>query len=374
MISSLLTVGQGAAAADVKVTPYALINKEVRMFMPDIDAEADSAMKVTDVDGFESRIGIKGSSAGTGFISSADGKIELGTNSAGDSAGSNGRIRIRLANLKLNLTDAGSITLGQDWTPSSIFYIKMDPFSGTVAQNYNLDYGYLKGGLGWGTFKGVGYSFRPFRNQIRYTSPSFGGITANLTYDTSGPHNYVKSETPKNNAELHIAYNSDMLDAALTYATCTGCKSNQPMTDIGVGAKLKVNDLTVGFNWGSQEIQYKPKESDSDEMEATTADRIFVAVDYKMDKMGFSLSHGSATASDDLSFPKEDGTGDTVYKNGVQSLTAVGARYAVSDQLLLRVTLAMPKVASDEVFVKKDGTMEKESGATILAFGAKLAI
>ena len=141
--------GGSVAIAESSVSAYGLINKELRYVSQSVEVDADKSAKVTDVDGFETRIGVKGSTPGKGLIKSIDGKVELGVNSGGDSAGSNGRIRVRLANAKLNLNNAGSITVGQDWTPSSIFYIKMDPFSGTVGQSYNLDQGYLNGGFGW---------------------------------------------------------------------------------------------------------------------------------------------------------------------------------------------------------------------------------
>ena len=368
--------GGSVAVAESSVTAYGLINKELRYVSQSVEVDADKAAKVTDVDGAETRMGVKGSTPGKGLIKSVDGKLELGVNSAGDNSGAEGRIRVRLANAKLNLKNAGSFTFGKDWTPSSLFYIRMDPFSGTVAQSFNLDQSYLNGGFGYGTFKGVGYSFRPFRNQVKYTSPTMGGVTAHLTYDTGGPHNFSSADetaTPKNNTELHVAYNHKMVDLGLTYVKCTGCSEDFPMTDFSLGAKVKLNAITIGVNYNSQEIAYKLKTGSTDEFEAITADRVYFAADYAMGDMGFSLSHAEVSASDDLVGGTEEAP--TTIEGATQSISAVGARYSVAKNVMLRLTLATATAKADTTIVtNEDGEAKKENSATIAAFGVKVGI
>ena len=126
----LLTVAAGLGLSTSAVagpTVYGLINKEIRSVSQDANENRVSKINFTDVDGFETRLGVKGDSKDDHH--DINYKIELGLNSNLDN-NTNERLRVRLAYVKLNQS-YGHFTLGKNWTPGSIRLIKADPFSRT---------------------------------------------------------------------------------------------------------------------------------------------------------------------------------------------------------------------------------------------------
>ena len=117
---------------------YGQVAKELEFVNQEEKFQYKSHSGITDLENSETRLGAKGSYVFEDL--NADYVVELGINSArqdktgpDDYKDTSGRIRIRLANIKFK-TEWGTITVGQDFTPtSSLQTKKFDPLAATGA-------------------------------------------------------------------------------------------------------------------------------------------------------------------------------------------------------------------------------------------------
>ncbi|SMF01121.1 porin [Pseudobacteriovorax antillogorgiicola] len=341
------------------LTIYGLINKELRYVAQSEDAGKESSVAVTDVDGFESRIGVKGSQDGDFKISYV---AEVGVNSGRD-ASSDYRIRPRIFKVDLDTKGYGVITIGQDWMPSALFYIKMDGLAATVAQNYNLDTSYVVGGLGYGSLQGLGYNFRAFRDQIRYASPTWNGLTYKLSYDTNGPHDY---DGVQRNVEHFLQYTRDTLNVGLLYADCESCDADMKLPSIGLAANIKTaGGLAAGFNYGLQTIGHGTDENG--DMEEIIVTRIFASFSYQKDENTYSLTYGNATLGDQDYIVALDETISANYKEASQQQIGLGYKNMITAKTALKLTIAQMSISADEPIVSD----KKENVAQVVALGVQ---
>lgn len=183
-IAALAAMSAGVSAAP---TVYGLINKEIRHIDQEKEANRSTYSGVTDVDGFESRIGAKGSHEVSSNLK-ASYVMELGINSERD--GANGdRIRIRRAAGTL-AGSFGSVTAGQEWIPNTLRMLKLDPFTATGAQLLGLESGDVRGSVS-GNF---GMKARYFQDMFSYATPVFHGAQFSMTFDKSAASSTVNPD------------------------------------------------------------------------------------------------------------------------------------------------------------------------------------
>lgn len=171
LASSVLALG--AQASDGMPTWYGLVNKEIRYISQDKKAAAPTYSGVTDVDGFESRLGIKGDYNETS-IGNVHYKFELGINSNLNSG--TDRIRIRLGHVDVK-NSWGTVRLGQFWTPGSLAILAADPWMATGSQLFAPDNDDLAGSKSANGARGNG-----FKDQVAFISPEIAGATITVTH------------------------------------------------------------------------------------------------------------------------------------------------------------------------------------------------
>ncbi len=231
-LTAMLALTSNAALAIEAPTVYGLINKEYRHVDQEKEALKTTSTGITDVDGFETRLGAKGGFDATDTLKVSY-KIELGINSQKDNGGAssstttttaNGddsvtttstsdteRIRIRLAQVDLK-SSFGTFTIGQAWTPNTLKMLKLDPFTGTGAQLLGLESGDITGNVG-GKY---GVKANYFKDLITYTTPEMSGVQAYFTqYKTAAALSNTDSVSTVYEAVL--AYNSKWFNPHFTY-------------------------------------------------------------------------------------------------------------------------------------------------------------
>lgn len=209
-----------AAQAFSAATPYILINKEFRHIDQEDSANQRTTTGITDVDGFETRLGVKGhhkAEDGT----TVHGKVELGINSKRDGqTGSAGeRIRIRLAQVDLGYK-FGTFTIGKHWNPNTKRMLALDPLTGTGAQLLGLESGDVVGA----TSGAFGMKARYFNDGLTFTTNDMNGFAFSLTHDKSDDDlnkddDGVTEEWTTAVVTYDRNYGDSIVAAHLTYAT-----------------------------------------------------------------------------------------------------------------------------------------------------------
>lgn len=338
---------------------YGLINKEIRSVSQDKDSNKKSSPQVTDVDGFETRLGATGTEKLEHFDVTY--KIELGLNSNKDTSDES-RIRMRLAYVSLQ-KDFGNIVIGQNWTPNSVRMIKLDPLTATGLQNYSLDQGFVNGkNAGAG---GLGFRMRYFVDQLTYATPNFSGFQYQITYDT----NDTSASFDKTSGTPPSADNKTYLSHVLTYdkmfgewgINLTGTYSQashekQISTHQEkfwtVANKLIISNFELGMAYGIQ--------STGDKGDNT---RMFVSGKYKFNNYDFAVTYGNLDV--------EDGT--TGVKTGSDNMIATGAIYHYSKDFSMRLLLGRYGVKKETAAdFDGDGQTEKENSAKIITVGTTI--
>jgi hypothetical protein len=228
-------------------TLYGLINKEYRYVDQDDEALSTSSTGVTDVDGFESRLGAKGSHSPKDNLK-VNYKIELGINSQRDGANAE-RIRIRLAQADL-AGKYGTLTIGQAWTPNTIKMLKLDPLTGTGAQLLGLESADFVGNVS-GKY---GVKANYFKDLLTYTSPEMGGMQAYLTQYKSSA-DLSNSSAVSTVSEVVLAYNSKWFNPHFTYGKEELRGDNENADSYwNLAARFNFDKMTVALGMGKEVV------------------------------------------------------------------------------------------------------------------------
>ncbi len=347
----------GVQAASI--TPYLLLNKEYRYVSQDDAANKGNWTGVTDVDGFETRLGVKGNSKLNGNLVAA-GKIELGINSQKDN-GAGENIRIRLAQIDLS-GKFGKITVGKHWNPNSLRMLGLDPFTATGAQLLGLDSKDIDGAVA-GNF---GMKARYFNDGFTYYTPDFSGVKLSVTADQSSD-TLVKDadgDTQKwTTAVLTFdkKFGNYQLNSHITYA----------MGDFeGDGSNLDndQNFITVGLKFSSELFGVSFAYTKEDRGEALNSSNKTVDVErnhmlaaawYNYKKFTFGLNYGKTEFGEDA-----DTIDGVDYKNGEQSQVAVGVIYKLSNNFKTRLIYKNQKTTANQAIV---GTSKENKADVVLA-------
>lgn len=356
----LFTVAAGiglSTSAFAGPTVYGLINKEIRSVSQDADANKVSKINVTDVDGFETRIGVKGNMKDDRH--DIDYKIELGLNSNGDSAGSNERLRMRLAFIKMK-HNWGNITIGQNWTPNSVRMIQLDPFSGTGLQSYSLDQSMINGANSAKTVGGgVGFRMRYFQDQISFQSKDMNGFRYHLTIDDNGEtaanikgtdDDQFTSHTITWDKKFGSLTNNLTVSLFDKSAAASGAHKEK---NVQIGNKMMFGNHSVSLAYGTQTTGDDGKNK-----------RMFAAWAMNMDKSKVAVSYSN------LDLENAAGT-----KTGSDSMLALGWFHKCSDMLTVRATAGQYTVKKEtaDTFGGGFATNKSENKGTIIALGAGLS-
>ncbi|MBF0361992.1 MAG: porin [Oligoflexia bacterium] len=192
-LCSFFLLSFSAFAVDAP-TVYGLVKKEMKYIKQDSEANARTMFGPKDVDGYETRFGIKGAvptgEAKAGYV------VEAGFNSVLENSATE-RIRIRLAYLNWGSEAYGTMTAGQSYLPGMVRNIFFDPLVGTAVELLGLDWAPLVGsfgGTGGGATQLHPYLPRaPWSDMLGYESPSFYGFKVALAYDKNQQEYYQKN-------------------------------------------------------------------------------------------------------------------------------------------------------------------------------------
>jgi predicted porin len=353
-------------AADL--TPYLLLNKEYRSIDQEKSANMGSSSGITDVDGFESRIGMKGSAALENDMT-ANGKIELGVNSNRDN-GNGERIRIRLAQMDVN-SKYGVLTIGKHWNPNTLKMLALDPFTGTGAQLLGLESGDVKGAQG-GNF---GMKARYFNDGITYKTPEFSGFHASVTFDQSNDtlDKDADGGTEKWTtllANYGRAFGDNNLNVHITHAmgnieTVAGnpLDNNESFTTIAAKFHNKMFGFSAGYTMESLGEATDINSAKFDD-ERT---HMLLAGWYNINKLTLGVNYGVSKWDDKSDFAS---LGDK--KGGEQSQIGLGAIYKLSKNFKTRLQYRMQTIENKGTTAVAGTSNKNDANAIIL--GATLAL
>ncbi|MEE6249924.1 MAG: hypothetical protein VX583_05955, partial [Bdellovibrionota bacterium] len=337
-----------AVSANAEPVVFGVINKEIRSISQDADANRISKVNFTDVDGLESRVGVKGNFKGKN--SDVDYNIELGTNSNRDVSTDTERIRIRLAYATINLP-WGHITLGKAWNPSAIRLIKIDPFLGSSLQNLNLDFSSINTYSNDNSAaKGLGYRARYFHDQISFQTKSYAGFRYHISIDDD---NKTAQNTSSDDSEYitqMITHDSKWNDGSNAFAI-TSSKQRFRESSAKEERFIQVSNKVV---FGRHHISLALGTSEDANGEAA---RSFFAYAFKLDNDKFAFSYGN------LSQENTSGT-----KLGTNNLLALGWFHTYNENLTLRLTAGQYKLKSEtaDSFNSGFATNQTENKATLV--------
>lgn len=356
-------VGPGLSLAETH-TPqvYGIINKELRNVSQDEQVPNSAKLLVSDVDGFESRIGAKGtlgqeSSPQVSYV------LEIGVNSNLDTGSTENRVRPRI--VKGTFTGGwGSVTIGQDWLPSALHAIQYDPLSGTTAQNFNLDDAFVRGGLSYGQLYGLGYLFRAFKDQVRYSTPRWDGLTYQVAYDT-GDSTYDNTvPTDSWFVEHLLSYElnpspTQKLNLTAVYGEQAAEENSFTTEFYQGGLQYTLNRLTVSLLLGRQNVAPN-----------IWYQRTFMGLSYDKDDWTLALTYGDADLGNTHSI-------DGLAVNGSESQFAGGAFYKLNDHTVLRMILSQALVQRESgALLDLDNdpatTGSRENSATMVSLGFRI--
>ncbi|MBF0361715.1 MAG: porin [Oligoflexia bacterium] len=181
-----------ASTAIDTVTVYGLLKKEMRYIKQSSEANYRTTYGPKDVDGVESRFGIKGSLPLSTITTKY--KLEVGFNSARDNKGAtdtanstNGpgdeRIRVRSAVINLNNQSLGTLSFGQDNTPGIARNTNFDPLYGTSVEIIAQDLIYFAGAILGASMNHPILPRSTFYNQLAYETPSIFGFQLAIAHD-----------------------------------------------------------------------------------------------------------------------------------------------------------------------------------------------
>lgn len=371
LLGMLIVPAMTANAAGL--TPYILINKEYRSLSQDKLASKSKSTGITDVDGFETRLGAKASQDLENGMT-AKGKIELGINSNRD--GGNGeRIRIRLAQIDLG-GSFGNVTLGQHWNPNTLKMLSLDPFTATGAQLLGLESGDVSGATG-GNF---GMKARYFNDGITYKTPEFAGLYASVTYDQSNDtlDRDADGGTSKWTTVL-LNYSRKMMGDHTLNVHLTRAMGDVE-NDATATANLDNNEAftTLGLKFSCPKFGASAAYTIEDEAQIATAAAPTVATDletkhmlaavwYNMNKFTFGLNYGKSSFDDKANV----GTGSTDNKGGSQTQIAAGVIYKLAKNVKTRLIYRNQKIET-----KGNGTIvgtSKTNKANAIIAGATVS-
>lgn len=366
LLGMLIVPTVAVQAADV--TPYLLINKEYRSLSQEKSANMGSSTGITDVDGFESRIGVKGSMELENDMK-ASGKIELGVNSNRDNGAGEGT-RIRLAQIDL-ATNFGNITIGQHWNPNTLKMLALDPLTATGAQLLGLESGDVKGAQG-GKF---GMKARYFNDGITYKTPTFAGFYASLTFDQTNDtlDQDADGDTEKwttllanygrafgeNNLNIHLTHAMGNVEGDVT----NPLDNDESFTTLGAKFHNKMFGFSAAYTM----------ESLGEALDATAAkfdnERTYMLLAgwYNINKLTLAVNYGTTKWEDKSSFGT---TGDN--KGGEQSQIGLGAIYKLSKNFKTRVLYRMQKIENKGTTAIAGTSNKNDANAIIL--GATLSL
>lgn len=344
-------VGLSASAFASGPTVYGLVNKEVRSVSQDADANKVSKINVTDVDGFESRIGVKGNHKDDHH--DLDYKIEMGINSNGDATGSNNRIRVRLAYVK-SKHSWGDLTVGQNWTPNSVRMIQLDPFSGTGLQSFSLDQSMINGAAGAG---GLGYRLRYFQDQLTYQTKDFNGLRYHLTIDDNGETAANVKGTDDDQYTTHTVTWDKKFGSVMNYLTVSSFDKTSAATGAHKEKNIQIADKML-FGMHQVSLAYGTQTTGDDGKNKRT----FAAYAFEKDKNKYAFSYSNL----DL----EDATGA---KQGSDQMMALGWFHKCNNNFTLRFTAGQYTVKKEALTdFDGSGANKKENKGTLIAIGGML--
>jgi len=347
LLGMLIVPAMTANAAGL--TPYILINKEIRSLSQEKTANQGKVSGITDVDGFETRFGAKASQELENGMT-AKGKIELGINSNRDD-GNGERIRIRLAQIDLGGA-YGNVTIGKHWNPNTLKMLALDPFTATGAQLLGLESGDVAGSTG-GAF---GMKARYFNNGLTYTTPTFSGLQLSLTYDQSNDDLAKDADAPSSTTvnttdkwtTLVANYSRKMGEHTLNIhvTRAMGNLENQ------AGSTLD-NDqdfTTLGAKFSCPKVGFSAAYTMENRGEANLPAKVEVerkhmlaAAWYNMDKFTFGVNYGKTDFDD-----KENvGTGSTNNKGGSQTQLGLGVIYKFAKNVKTRLLYRNQKIETN---------------------------
>lgn len=344
------------------VTPYLLINKEYRVLNQESSANKNTTTGVTDVDGFESRIGIKGKKDTEDGIA-VSGKIELGINSARDN-GNGDRIRIRLAHIDLMKAGSGTLTLGQHWNPNTLRMLKLDPLTGTGAQLLGLESGDVEGASG-GNF---GMRARYFNDGITYASPNVNGFKASLTADQNS--DTLDQNSDGQGQEWHtfvLSYDVKVagggINSHFTYAmgdieNVAGSDLDNNQSFMTLGIKYSTKTYGASFAYTSDNRGETLVGSSKEDVERQHA---LLAGWYSQNKITYAVNYGATTFGDNENI----GT-STDAKGGSQTQMAAGVLYALTPKVKTRLIYRIQNIETDGNGVVAGSSNSNDTNAIIL--------
>lgn len=358
---TLITIASTSVAKDLST--YILLNKEYRHLSQESSANKNTSTGVTDVDGFESRLGVKASQELEDGVT-AKGKIELGINSGRDN-GNADRIRIRLAQIDLSQSGMGTLTLGQHWNPNTLRMLKLDPLTGTGAQLLGLESADVTGASG-GNF---GMRARYFNDGVTYTSPSMSGFKVSMTADQNSDP--LDQNADGNGQEWHTlvaAYDTQMggntLNTHLTYAmgdieNVAGSDLDNNQSFITLGIKYSAAAYGASFAYTMDNRGQIMVGTDKEDVQRT---HMLLAAWYKMNKMTYAFNYGNTAFGD-----KENMTSTTTdNEGGSQTQSSLGAIYALSKNVKTRLIYRMQSIKTDGDDVIAGTSKTNDTSAVIL--------
>ena len=337
-----------------ELTPYILINKEYRHLSQDDAAKKGSSTGITDVDGFETRMGAKGSQKlENGMTATA--KVELGINSARDN-GSAERIRIRLAQAGV-AGNFGAVTVGKHWNPNTLRMLSLDPFTATGAQLLGLESGDVTAAVG-GNF---GMKARYFNDGITYASPKMHGAQLSVTADQSADDLNLDSDGNtekwttamltydrkfgKHTLNLHVT--KAMGSVEHDFANNSLDNDEDFMT---VGAKFSCNQM------GFSAAYTKEGRAEVTKGEDVERKHMLAAAWYNMGNLTLGLNYGKTEFGD-----KENLGVDTTNKGGEQTQIGAGAIYKLSKNVKTRLIYRKQTVKTNGTALITGSTVKENS-------------
>lgn len=367
MKKSTLTLACALSSFNLMAAPtiYGLINKELRYVDQEKEAAKGTFTGVRDVEGFESRLGVKGTHDLKNEMK-ADYLIELGLNSFRDN-GAGERIRIRRAFGKIN-GNFGSVMIGQEWVPNTLRMLKLDPFTATGAQLLGLESGDVTGSDP-GDF---GMRARYFQDLISYATPVFSGTQFSATFDRSNQDLSRDNDNVTTNTSTYMVTHDRTVGAGelnlhATYAVLKVENSAAMVNDndesfMTVGARYAVNGIAASFAYtlddkGEQTVNgVDKKEKERKHMMAALSYDIMPA-------LTLAANWGMTTFD-------ENETVGTLTKGAKQSQIAVGGIYKFSDSVKTRLIYKTQEMKGDQGTVV--GT-KKSSKANSVITGLTIA-
>lgn len=328
-------------------TIYGKINKSYAYTDQDVKTRK-STSGLRDVDNSETRLGAKGevevsSSVKAKYI------LEIGFNSTHTSEPSTGRIRMRLAEGSF-LTNFGTVTFGQTYTPSSSKTLTLDPLSNTIVGVAYTDQTALLGLTGKNLTSGLGAIYRGRTDVVSYTTPVFAGLTYSISSDKSNKMSNDSTSTTAYGPETFehmVDFNHKMGDMKLNvfanYQT-TSAANTKKNSVLFYGAKLSMNAFDVAFAMTSEEV-----ENNATPTVKTETERMLGSVAYKMNAHKVAFTYQTAE----------------IKKDEEHTQMALGYKYALHKNIELRATAATYEY-KDKV------TAANKNDATLFALGTEI--